>query len=75
MPWKDDLFWVGSSYEWSFTDSLPTESFKEKMIAALDAILKIPYEVVDHLVGIRPANTMAWVQRAAHLPPILRNNL
>lgn len=57
VPWKDDLFWVGSSYEWSFTDALPTESFKEKMIAALDAILKIPYEVVDHLAGIRPANT------------------
>ena len=57
VPWKDDLFWVGSSYEWSFTDALPTESFKKKMITALDAVLKIPYEVVDHLVGIRPANT------------------
>ena len=57
VPWKDDLFWVGSSFEWQFQDSLPTESFKEKMIIALDAVLKIPYEVVDHLVGIRPANT------------------
>ena len=27
------------------------------MIASLDSILKLPYEVVDHLVGIRPANT------------------
>ena len=57
VPWKDDLFWVGSSFEWQFQDSLPTESFKEKMITALDAVLKIPFEVVDHLVGIRPANT------------------
>ena len=57
VPWKDDLFWVGSSYEWNYSDALPTESFKEKMITALDAVLKIPYEVVDHLVGIRPANT------------------
>ena len=57
VPWNDDLFWVGSSYEWSFTNALPTESFKEKMITALDAVLKQPYEVVDHLVGIRPANT------------------
>ncbi len=57
VPWKDDLFWVGSSYEWSFTDANPSIGFKEKMISALDAVLKIPYEIVDHLVGIRPANT------------------
>ena len=57
VPWKEDLFWVGSSFEWSFRDALPSESFKEKMIAALDAVLKIPYEIMDHLVGIRPANT------------------
>ncbi len=57
VPWKDDLFWVGSSYEWSFNDAMPSIGFKEKMIAALDAVLKIPYEIEDHLVGIRPANT------------------
>jgi len=57
VPWKDDLFWVGSSYEWSFSDALPSQGFKDKMIAALDAVLKLPYEVIDHLVGIRPANT------------------
>ena len=57
VPWKDDLFWVGSSYEWSYSDTLPSKSFKEKMVAALDAVLKLPYEIVDHMVGIRPANT------------------
>lgn len=57
VPWKDDLFWVGSSFEWDFNDTLPTEIFKEKMITALNSVLKLPYEVVDHLVGIRPANT------------------
>lgn len=57
IPWKDDLFWVGSSYEWSFSDALPSESFKEKMVTALDTVLKLPYEIIDHLVGIRPANT------------------
>ena len=57
VPWKDDLFWVGSSYEWSFSDALPSQGFKDKMIAALNAVLKLPYEVIDHLVGIRPANT------------------
>ena len=56
VPWKDDLFWVGSSYEWSFNDALPSQGFKEKMVTALDAVLKLPYEVMDHLAGIRPAN-------------------
>ena len=57
VPWKDDLFWVGSSYEWSYSDTLPSKSFKEKMVATLNAILKLPYEIVDHFAGIRPANT------------------
>lgn len=57
VPWVADLFWVGSNYEWTFVDNKPTEDFKEKMIESLNQILKLPYEVVDHLVGIRPANT------------------
>ena len=56
IPWKDDLFWVGSSYEWSFDNDQPTSVFKEKMIAALDTYLKLPFEVVDHITGVRPAN-------------------
>ena len=27
------------------------------MISSLDSILTIPYKIVDHIVGIRPANT------------------
>ena len=57
VPWKDNLFWVGSSFEWKYESSNPSSAFREKMIASLDSILKLPYEVVDHLVGIRPANT------------------
>lgn len=57
VPWKKDLFWVGSNYEWTFKDQAPSESFKEKMIQALDSFLKIPYSIVDHIAGIRPANT------------------
>ena len=32
-------------------------AFKEKMIQALDNCLKVPYTIVDHITGIRPANT------------------
>lgn len=57
VPWKDDLFWVGSSYEWEFNNTEPTTAFKEKMIQGLNQFLKLPYEIVDHIVGVRPANT------------------
>jgi glycine/D-amino acid oxidase-like deaminating enzyme len=57
VPWKDNLFWVGASFEWKYENENPTITFKEKMISALDSILTIPYKIVDHLVGIRPANT------------------
>lgn len=56
VPWKEDLFWIGSNYEWDYSDLLPSENFKEKMINALDTFLKLPYKVIDHLVGLRPAN-------------------
>jgi len=56
VPWKDHLFWVGSSYEWQYQDSHPSLAFKEKMMADLDSLLKLPYQVVDHIVGLRPAN-------------------
>ena len=56
VPWKDQLFWVGSNYEWEFKDASPSMDFRTKMEAALTQLLKIPFTVVDHLAGIRPAN-------------------
>jgi len=57
VPWKENLFWVGSSFEWDYTSTIPTDAFKQKTIESLNAVLKIPYTITDHLVGIRPANT------------------
>ncbi len=56
VPWKDQLFWVGSNYEWDFKDASPSEDFRKKMEDALTQLLKIPFRVVEHLAGIRPAN-------------------
>lgn len=57
VPWKENLFWVGASFEWKYENENPTISFKEKMIQSLDSYLKLPYKIVDHFVGIRPANS------------------
>jgi len=47
---------VGSNYEWDNYNDDPSLSFKEKTIAALNEWLTIPYEVIDHIAAIRPAN-------------------
>jgi glycine/D-amino acid oxidase-like deaminating enzyme len=56
VPWKDQLFWVGSNYEWEYADDEPSRAFRTKMEDALTQLLKIPFTVVDHIAGIRPAN-------------------
>lgn len=56
IPWKDQLFWVGSNYEWDYEDAKPSNAFRVKMETALEQLLKIPFTIVDHITGLRPAN-------------------
>ena len=56
VPWKEQLFWVGSNYEWDYESIAPTVAFRTKTEAVLKQLLKIPFKVVDHIVGLRPAN-------------------
>lgn len=50
-----DLFWVGASYAWDFDDPGPTREFRENTEATLKSWLKIPFKIVDHRSGLRPA--------------------
>jgi hypothetical protein len=56
VPWQEDLFWIGSTYEWEFTDTDPSPEFRQKVSAQLNHWLKLPFEIVDHLASERPAN-------------------
>jgi glycine/D-amino acid oxidase-like deaminating enzyme len=56
VPWKEDLFWIGSSYEWDFTDTEPSADFRKKITDQLKYWLNIPFEIVDHIASERPAN-------------------
>ncbi len=56
VPWQDNLFWIGSSYEWSFSNNEPTEVFRKKTETVLNNWLKLPYQIVEHFAAVRPAN-------------------
>ncbi|MEO5998559.1 MAG: FAD-binding oxidoreductase [Chitinophagaceae bacterium] len=55
VPWKEDLFWVGSSHEWQFENDQPTDLFRQKTEAQLKSFLKLPFKIIDHWASIRPA--------------------
>ena len=54
-PWQEGLYWVGSSYEWSFETAEPTERFRERTELALKEWVKLPFRIVEHLAAVRPA--------------------
>jgi glycine/D-amino acid oxidase-like deaminating enzyme len=56
VPWKDDLFWIGSTYEWDFKEMHPTLAWRKKVEEHLTHWLKVPFKIVDHVASERPAN-------------------
>lgn len=56
VPLADqDLFWIGASYIWDFDDPGPTAGFRHTTEEALKQWLKIPFTIVEHRSGLRPA--------------------
>lgn len=56
VPWKDNQWWIGSTYDWNFSDLNPTAIFRIKAEQTLRMWVKLPYKVVGHLATERPAN-------------------
>ena len=48
-------FWVGSNYQWNFSNSDPTQEFYEQTERHLKAWLKLPFKILDHKAALRPA--------------------
>lgn len=49
------LFWIGSSYVWEFDHPHPTTEFRESTERILASWLKVPFRIVEHRSGMRPA--------------------
>lgn len=71
-PLEDNLFWVGSSHEWNFTDNLPSQAFLEKSRQLLGQWLKEPFTIKDQFASIRPATVerRPFVGMHPHYPSI-----
>jgi len=47
-------YWVGSTYRWYFDDVQPSEDGRGFILNYLNEMFKAPFEVADHIAGIRP---------------------
>lgn len=57
IPLGDDLYRVGSTYKWKDKTNLPTEESKAELVEKLKKFLTLPFEVIDHVAGVRPTVT------------------
>ena len=54
LPIGNDMFKVGATYEWQDLSQETTEKGKTELLDKLNKIMKVPYEIVSHLAGVRP---------------------
>ena len=50
----DRLYRVGATYDWAHLDSGPTAEGRSLLITALEKLISVPYEIVDHVTAVRP---------------------
>jgi glycine/D-amino acid oxidase-like deaminating enzyme len=55
VPYKENIFWLGSSYEWSFKNDLPSESFRTQAETWFKNFVKVKYSILEHFAAVRPA--------------------
>lgn len=55
VPIGENLYRVGSTYHWKDLENTPTQEAKEELLRKLEAIVKLPFEVVEHKAAVRPA--------------------
>ena len=54
IPLGNDLYTVGSTYNWTDKSNTPTTAAKNELLAKLKTLISCNFEVVAHNAGIRP---------------------
>ena len=52
----DNRWRVGSTYNKNDATLHPTAMMKDDLVTKLEKVLQLPYKVIDHYCGIRPAS-------------------
>ena len=55
LPMGNDIFKVGATHDWKNVDEIPTEEGKLELTEKLDKIINVPYQIINHSAGLRPA--------------------
>ena len=55
-PLGGDTYWVGAGYAWDLDEVQPTAKERQRLLDIAEEVLTVPYTVIDHLVGVRPAS-------------------
>jgi|SRR5579863_261974 len=55
VPFRKNIYWLGSSYEWTFDNDQPSVNFRKLAEEWLNRNLKLPYAILEHFAAIRPA--------------------
>jgi glycine/D-amino acid oxidase-like deaminating enzyme len=52
---QENLYWIGSNYQWEFENDQPSQQFYQHATTVLNGWLKKPYKVLAHKAAVRPA--------------------
>jgi len=56
LPLGNHLFRVGSTFSWNELNSETSDAARHAILEKLDQLISVPYEVIEHVAGVRPSN-------------------
>lgn len=55
LPLSENTYKVGATYHWEDLTDTPTEDAKQELTRKLEALIHVPFRIISHEAGIRPA--------------------
>jgi glycine/D-amino acid oxidase-like deaminating enzyme len=52
---ESNLFWIGSTYDWDMSNISKKAGKKEELIKELRKTIDCDFEILDHIMGVRPS--------------------